>query len=73
MGLKKHFVVAIVMLLSAAQDLGAVGDIVKPSALDRRWVYLNPQGRLTDEAATGFHLKGDLRYVRCEAKSGDER
>lgn len=39
-----------VVLLSMAQDLCAARDVVKPSAIDRRWVYLNPQGRLTDKA-----------------------
>ena len=50
MGLKKTFAAVIVLLLLAAQDLAAGGEAVKSSALDRRWVYLNPQGRLGDEA-----------------------
>lgn len=50
MDLKKTFAAVIVVLFSAAQELGAGGDAGKSTALDRRWVYLNPQGRLTDEA-----------------------
>ena len=49
MGLNRYLVAAVFVLLSAVQELGAGGDVVKPTALDRRWVYLNPQGRLTDE------------------------